>query len=115
MTPDLKRSEAESLMETVDALLAIGDTAGALAAAEQARQIFVGLIAGNPNSTDYQRELAVALHRIGDVQVVQGDLAGALKSFRDSLAIVERLAKSDPANAHGSMTPASAMNGSAAS
>ena len=29
----------------------------------------------------------------------QGDLAGALKSYRDSRAIRERLAKSDPANA----------------
>jgi hypothetical protein len=29
----------------------------------------------------------------------QGDLAGALKSHRDSLAIRERLARSDPGNA----------------
>jgi tetratricopeptide (TPR) repeat protein len=33
------------------------------------------------------------------VQQAQGDLAGALKSYRDALAIVERLAKSDPSNA----------------
>jgi tetratricopeptide (TPR) repeat protein len=33
------------------------------------------------------------------VQVAQGDLAGALKSYRDSLAIRDRLAKSDPGNA----------------
>jgi tetratricopeptide (TPR) repeat protein len=99
VTPDLKRSEAESLMETVNSLLAIGDTAGALAAAEQARQIFADLLAGNPNSADYQRELMVALDRIGDVQVAQGDLAGALMSFRDILAIADRLAKADPGNA----------------
>jgi tetratricopeptide (TPR) repeat protein len=37
--------------------------------------------------------------RLGDVQVAQGDFAGALKSFRDSLAIRERLATSDPGNA----------------
>ena len=36
---------------------------------------------------------------IGDVQVKQGDLAGALKSYNDSLAINDRLAKSDPGNA----------------
>ena len=29
----------------------------------------------------------------------QGDLAGALTSYRDSLAIFDRLAKSDPGNA----------------
>jgi tetratricopeptide (TPR) repeat protein len=33
------------------------------------------------------------------VQVAQGDLPGALKSYRDSLAIFEHLAQSDPGNA----------------
>ena len=33
------------------------------------------------------------------MQRAQGDLAEALKSYRDSLAIRERLAKSDPSNA----------------
>jgi hypothetical protein len=33
------------------------------------------------------------------VQVAQGDLAGALKSYRDGLAVAERLARSDPGNA----------------
>jgi hypothetical protein len=34
-----------------------------------------------------------------DVQVAQGDLKTALKSYSDGLAIKERLAKSDPRNA----------------
>ncbi len=33
------------------------------------------------------------------MQVAQGDLAGALKSFQDSLAIRDKLAKSDPGHA----------------
>jgi tetratricopeptide (TPR) repeat protein len=45
------------------------------------------------------REQGVALHWVGDVQVAQGDLAGALKSYRDSFAIADRLAQSDPGNA----------------
>ena len=36
---------------------------------------------------------------IGDVKTAQGDLAGALKAYQDSLEIRERLAKSDPGNA----------------
>ena len=40
--------------------LAIGDTAGALAAAEQARQIAADLLAGNPNSTDWQHDLSAS-------------------------------------------------------
>ena len=47
----------------------------------------------------WQRDLSVSFEKVGDVQVAQGDLAGALKSYRDSLAIMKRLAKSDPGNA----------------
>ncbi len=46
-----------------------------------------------------ERDLSVSFDRVGNVQVAQGDLAGALKSYRDSLAIRERLATSDPGNA----------------
>jgi tetratricopeptide (TPR) repeat protein len=99
VTPELKGSEAAALNETATSLLAIGDTAGALAAAEQARQIMADLLAGNPESTQFQRALSVSYNKVGDVQVAQGDLAGALKSYRDSLAIRERLAQSDPGNA----------------
>ena len=41
----------------------------------------------------------MSFNKVGDVQVAQGDLAGALKSYRDSLAIRDRLAQSDPGNA----------------
>ena len=33
------------------------------------------------------------------MQEAQGDLAGALKSYRGGLAVIDRLAKSDPGNA----------------
>ena len=99
VTPELKRSEAEALAETATSLLAIGNTAGALAAAEQARQIMADLVAAEPGSTDFRRELSVSYGKVGDVQVAQGDLTGGLKSYRDSLAIAERLAQSDPGNA----------------
>ena len=99
VTPALKRSEAAALDETATSLLAIGDTAGALAAAEQARQIMADLIASNPGNAGWQRDLSVSYENVGDVQVAQGDLAGALKSYRDSLAIIGRLAQSDPGNA----------------
>ena len=50
-----------------------------------------------------QRRLAArsvgVYEKIGDVLVAQGNLPEALKAFRDSLAISERLAKADPGNA----------------
>jgi tetratricopeptide (TPR) repeat protein len=99
VTPELKRSESAALNETVNTLLAIGDTKGALAAAEEALKIDADLLAGNPAKTDYQRNLSVSYNGVGDVRKAQGDLTGALKSYRDSLAIRQPLARSDPGNA----------------
>ena len=99
VTPDLRRSKAAALTEMAELLLAIGDTAGALVAARQARQIDGGLVAANPKDLDWQRALAVATEKLGDVQVALGDLAGALKSYQDDLAIARRLADAVPASA----------------
>jgi len=45
------------------------------------------------------RDRMVAFAEIGDVQVAQGDLAGALTSYGASQTIFERLARQDPGNA----------------
>ncbi len=76
----------------------LGDAAvaaGTLKEADAASLKYIELARRGGNG----REVAVGLSRRGDVQVAQGDLAGALKSYRDSLAIADRLAKSDPGNA----------------
>ena len=98
VTPDLKLSEAAALDETVESLLTIGDTVGALSAAVQARQIMVDLVAGNPKRTDVQHDLTISLNKVGDVQEAQGNRADALKSYQDALAIADRLAQSNPGN-----------------
>jgi tetratricopeptide (TPR) repeat protein len=49
--------------------------------------------------TNNEPDLSVSYDRVGYVQKAQGDLKAALKSYSDSLAIVERLANSDPGNA----------------
>jgi len=54
--------------------------------------------AGNMVSVSYDRD--------GDVLVAQGHLAEALKSYQDSLAIRDRLAKADPGNAGWQRDPA---------
>jgi tetratricopeptide (TPR) repeat protein len=53
-----------------------------------------------PKAEDFAalREREVAIDQQADVLSAQGDLAGALKSYRDSLAIAEKLAKQDPSN-----------------
>jgi tetratricopeptide (TPR) repeat protein len=48
---------------------------------------------------EWLREQGALLDREGDVAIAQGDLAGALSAYRESRAIVERLAQSDGSNA----------------
>ncbi len=51
-----------------------------------------------PDNADWQSEVAACYEAIGDAQAAQGDAAAALRSFRDSLTLQERLAKADPRN-----------------
>src|SRR5262249_55577780 len=53
----------------------------------------------DPGNAGWQRDLALSYDRAGDVLVAQGSPQEALKSFGDSLAIADRLAKADPGNA----------------
>ncbi len=83
--------------DDVWALIDLGDlyvTTGSLAGAEQAFR--AAAEASRRQGND--RDLSVSYERVGNVQKEQGDLAGALKSFSDSLAIAERLAKAEPRN-----------------
>jgi hypothetical protein len=52
-----------------------------------------------PGDAERQRDLSVAYENVGGMQEALGNRAGALKSYSDSLAMRERLAKSDPGNA----------------
>lgn len=97
-TPALRHSQAVALTEIATTLLDQGDTNGAFAAADRARQILQDLLAADPGNTNWQRAVAVAESTLGDVQLAQGNLPDALKSFQASLAIVEHLAHSDGDN-----------------
>jgi eukaryotic-like serine/threonine-protein kinase len=99
VTPGLQRSEASALIESVDTLLRIGDTAGAFSAADRARQILESLLATNSGSTDWQRELSVAYNKVGRVLVAMGRRDEALVSYQKALTLAEKLAANDPSNA----------------
>jgi hypothetical protein len=99
VTPNLKRSEGVALDEIARSLMVIGDTAGALSAAKQARQIFESLLAENPGDVVSQGGLSVSCNWVGDVQVTQGNMEDALASYRVSFATLEHLAKAYPNDA----------------
>jgi tetratricopeptide (TPR) repeat protein len=99
VTPELQRSEAAALTESVVTLLTIGDTAGALTAADRARQILESLLATNPSNTNWQRHLSVSYENIGNVLEAAGQREEAFAAYQKSLAIRQKLADSDPGNA----------------
>ena len=99
VTPDLKRSEAAALDETVDTLLVIGDTKGALAAADQARQILADLLAASPAAPTTSASCRCRTRRSATCWWRRAICRPRSTSYQAGLAIAERLAKSDPGNA----------------
>jgi len=73
----------------------LGETTGSL---DEAMTAFKAALAVARRNGD-ERDESVALNELGDVLVAQGNLPEALKSFRDGLAIRDRLAQADPGNA----------------
>jgi serine/threonine protein kinase/tetratricopeptide (TPR) repeat protein len=59
---------------------------------------YYGSLGGENQSPEVLRQWSVALANSGDIQKDRGDLAAALKSYSESLAIRDRLVKQNPAN-----------------
>src|SRR5262249_54439605 len=96
ITPDLRRSESVALNELVEAFVAQGDVARALAAAERSRVIMTELVAANPDNAKWQRDLSISHDRLGEVLLLAGRREEALAAHRQSFAIRERLTRADP-------------------
>jgi tetratricopeptide (TPR) repeat protein len=84
--------------DDVWAFIDLGDLYVTTGPLEEAAKVFWNAEAAARRQGD-TRGLSVAFNRLGGVQGAQGDLAGALKFYKENLAIAERLAKSDPDNA----------------
>ena len=74
--------------------------AGALAAYEEALAIFRRLAEADKTNSEWQRDISVALDKIGYLKFQAKDDAGALAAYDESLAITRRLADADPGNVH---------------
>ena len=64
----------------------------------EAQTLALRLTTNDPRNSDWQRDLSVSYHKLGDVAKAQGDLEAAARAFRDGLAIGSKLADSDPRN-----------------
>jgi tetratricopeptide (TPR) repeat protein len=96
--PELRQSEAIGLLDLVDALLPLGDTKGALAAAERSRAIWDDLAAFDPANEVVQRNLSISHNKIGDVLVAAGRRDEALKEYSKAEAIRQKLAAAGAGN-----------------
>jgi tetratricopeptide (TPR) repeat protein len=90
--------EATSLdPDNIEGWLGLGEAAlaeGTLAEADVGFLRYIELARHRRND----RQVLVGLTRHGDALMAQGNLPEALKTYRDGLAIIDRLAKADPGN-----------------
>jgi tetratricopeptide (TPR) repeat protein len=85
-----------------DVQMAEGDLGSALKSYRDSlaiREKLAKQYARQPFTDRLQDSLSIGYGKVGDVQMAEGDLGSALKSYRDGLAIMEKLAKQDPSNA----------------
>jgi len=77
------------------------DSAKQAAAREKTQDNDLGQRLASLNSAleDANAQLAVSYTKVGDVLMTQGNLAEALKSYRDGLVVADRVAKANPGNA----------------
>src|SRR6516164_2895379 len=98
-TPELRYQKAWMLIQFARNYAILGDTSKQFANANEAHHLLAGLAAEKPDDTTYQWGLSVAYGEVGDVLMAQGNLTEAQQAYRNSLAIMERLAKADPGHA----------------
>jgi tetratricopeptide (TPR) repeat protein len=98
-TPQLAYRKAWMLIQFARNYEILGDTGKQRARAQEAHRLMQGLAAEDSGNLGFQSNLAVTYGEIGRVLATQGNVAGALASYRASLAIIERLAAADRSNA----------------
>jgi hypothetical protein len=82
-TPELRYQKAWMLIQFARNYAVLGDTGRWKERAIEARELLAGLVAESPEEVRYQRGLLTADNEVGDVAVAQGNLAEALKFYRD--------------------------------
>ena len=99
----VQRDLSVSFDKVGDILKEQGDLDGALHSYRDSLQIRQRLAQADPSSAEasaqVQRDLSISFNKVGDILKEQGDLDGALRSYRDDLQIAQRLAQADPSSA----------------
>jgi tetratricopeptide (TPR) repeat protein len=94
--PEVRRTQEVMYNQFSDIYLRLGATQLAIDSAQKSLAIARALLAEDPASADWQRDLPVAIERLGDAQLAQGNRAGALAAYREILDIRRSLAAKSP-------------------
>jgi tetratricopeptide (TPR) repeat protein len=93
---EIGNNRARCYSQIGQVLSTIGKPLEALAYAQQARAIREALIEANPSITGYQSDLAVTVGNIGVLKREARQFAEAATSFREAIALLERLPSRTP-------------------
>src|SRR6266478_2912120 len=90
-------------LETLDEFATTYETAGDIGRARKSAMTALAkgreLAEHNPDDAMWQRDVSVALNKLGSADLKGGDTAAALKRYDEALGIMRRLAERDPSNA----------------
>jgi tetratricopeptide (TPR) repeat protein len=92
-TARLRLHGADVRLELARAYDALGDTDAAQARASEAERLIARLAAEAPDNAHWQRELSRSFAELGDLMYEQGRLAQARASYRESVALTQRHAR----------------------
>jgi len=90
-TPQLRYRRALMLLSFAETYQKLGESQTARERAELARAQLAALTAQHPDRLAWQRDLAIAHNRLGDILGEQGAIADALASYRAALDLLQRL------------------------
>ena len=96
---DVQGDVANAAVSLSDRVIACRNLASARALLDLSHPLLERRAARDPSNASWQRDLSASHNFVGGVQLMEGDLDGALVSHRKSLAIAEQLAARDPSNA----------------
>jgi tetratricopeptide (TPR) repeat protein len=88
----------------------MGDWAGVLDTRREALKMHEELVASNPQERGDRRALALALARMGSIEMHEGNLDSALGRYRRALEIEAKLLAEDPGNVQYQLSYAWAQN-----
>lgn len=96
--PRVRPHVAMSKVQLSDELAHLSSRKEALQANQAGIDMFEAVIKDDKTDARSTRELAVTLEKRGDIELMDGDAAAALREYRRGLSIKEPMAKADPQN-----------------